>query len=170
MRLSGARKVIYPHLDLRALEDALRQEAGAPWRKVIVTESVFSMDGDIAQLDATAALAEKYGAALIVDEAHATAVHGPGGRGIAARSRHRSAIAGRHSYLRQRPRLCGSIRLRTSCAERASHQSRAYFYLQHGFATLLLATDRSGARPFLRHGSRSRTSSRERCPFHQALA
>jgi 8-amino-7-oxononanoate synthase len=84
MRLSGARKVIYPHLDLNVLEDALRQEAGAPWRKIIVTESVFSMDGDIAPLDAIAALAEKYGAALIVDEAHATAVHGPAGRGIAA--------------------------------------------------------------------------------------
>ena len=86
MRLSGARKVIYPHLDLHVLEDALRQEAGAPWRKVIVTESVFSMDGDVAPLDTIAALAEKYGAALIVDEAHATAVHGPGGRGIAAQA------------------------------------------------------------------------------------
>src|SRR5271157_3173091 len=86
MRLSGARKVIYPHLDLQVLEDALRQEAGAPWRKIIVTESVFSMDGDIAQLGAIAALAEKYGAALVVDEAHATAVHGPGGRGIAAQT------------------------------------------------------------------------------------
>jgi 8-amino-7-oxononanoate synthase len=84
MRLSGARKVIYPHLDLHVLEDALRQEAGAPWRKVIVTESVFSMDGDIAPLSAIAALAEKYDAALIVDEAHGTAVHGPSGRGIAA--------------------------------------------------------------------------------------
>jgi|SRR5208283_5313581 len=84
MRLSGARKVIYPHLDLQVLEDALRQEAGAPWRKIIVTESVFSMDGDIAPLGTIAALAERYGAALIVDEAHATAVHGPGGRGIAA--------------------------------------------------------------------------------------
>ena len=86
MRLSGARKVIYPHLDLQVLEDALRQEAGAPWRKVIVTETVFSMDGDIAPLEKIAALAEKYGAALIVDEAHATAVHGPGGRGIAAQA------------------------------------------------------------------------------------
>jgi 8-amino-7-oxononanoate synthase len=86
MRLSGARKVIYPHLDLHVLEDALRQEAGAPWRKVIVTESVFSMDGDVAPLDTIAELAEKYGAALIVDEAHATAVHGPGGRGIAAQA------------------------------------------------------------------------------------
>jgi 8-amino-7-oxononanoate synthase len=86
MRLSGARKVIYPHLDLHILENALRQESGAPWRKVIVTETVFSMDGDVAPLGAIAALAEKYGAALVVDEAHATAVHGPGGRGIAAQA------------------------------------------------------------------------------------
>ena len=50
VRLSGARKVIYPHLDLEALEERLREEAGAPWRKVIITESVFSMDGDIAPL------------------------------------------------------------------------------------------------------------------------
>ncbi len=86
MRLSGARKVIYPHLDLQVLEDALRQEAGAPWRKVIVTETVFSMDGDVAPIKEIATLAEKYGAALIVDEAHATAVHGPCGRGIAAQA------------------------------------------------------------------------------------
>jgi 8-amino-7-oxononanoate synthase len=84
MRLSGARKVIYPHLDLQVLEAALQQESGAPWRKVIITESVFSMDGDIAPIREIAALAEKYDAALILDEAHATAVHGPNGRGIAA--------------------------------------------------------------------------------------
>lgn len=84
MRLSGARKVIYPHLDLSALEDALRQDAGAPWRRVIVTESLFSMDGDVAPLKDMVALAARYGAALIVDEAHATAVHGPSGRGLSA--------------------------------------------------------------------------------------
>jgi 8-amino-7-oxononanoate synthase len=83
MRLSGARKVIYPHLNLHGLEDALRREAGSPGRKLIVTESVFSMDGDIAPLAEMAELAEKYGAALILDEAHATAVHGPSGRGLA---------------------------------------------------------------------------------------
>jgi 8-amino-7-oxononanoate synthase len=86
MRLSGARKVIYPHLDLNALEDALRQDAGAPWRRLIVTESVFSMDGDIAPLKEMAALAAKYGAAMIVDEAHATGVHGSLGRGLAAQA------------------------------------------------------------------------------------
>jgi len=84
MRLSGARKIIYPHLDLLGLEEVLCQESSAPGRKIIVTESVFSMDGDIAPLKKTAELAEKYGATLIVDEAHATAVYGPSGRGIAA--------------------------------------------------------------------------------------
>jgi len=84
MRLSRARKVIYPHLNLNALEDALREEAGARWRKVIVSETVFSMDGDIAHLAELATLAEKYNAALILDEAHATGVHGPAGHGLAA--------------------------------------------------------------------------------------
>jgi 8-amino-7-oxononanoate synthase len=83
MRLSGARKVIYPHLNLKALERALQQESGASWRKVIVTETVFSMDGDVAPVAHIAELAEKHGAALILDEAHATAVHGPAGRGLA---------------------------------------------------------------------------------------
>ena len=84
MRLSGARKVIYPHVNLNALEDALRREAHERRRKVVVTESVFSMDGDIAPLPEIVDLSEKYNAALILDEAHATAVHGPGGRGLAA--------------------------------------------------------------------------------------
>lgn len=84
MRLSGACKVIYPHLNLNALEDALRREAGTPVRKVVVTESVFSMDGDIAPLPEIVNIAEKYDAVVILDEAHATAVHGPGGRGLAA--------------------------------------------------------------------------------------
>jgi len=87
LRLSGARKVIYPHVDLNALEESLREEVGAPWRKVIVTESVFSMDGDVAPLAQIAEIANKYSAAIIVDEAHATAVHGPGGRGVAADAR-----------------------------------------------------------------------------------
>jgi 8-amino-7-oxononanoate synthase len=84
IRLSGARKVIYPHLNLKALADALGEAADVRSRKVIVTESVFSMDGDIAPLAELAQLAEKYDAALILDEAHATGVHGPAGHGLAA--------------------------------------------------------------------------------------
>ncbi|HEY8714808.1 MAG TPA: 8-amino-7-oxononanoate synthase [Candidatus Acidoferrum sp.] len=84
IRLSGARKVIYAHRDLHALESALRENANAAGRKLIVTETVFSMDGDVAPVDEIVMLAERYGAGVIVDEAHATAVHGAGGQGIAA--------------------------------------------------------------------------------------
>jgi 8-amino-7-oxononanoate synthase len=84
IRLSGARKIIYPHRDLNALESALKENQSTLGRKLIVTETVFSMDGDVAPVNEIVALAEKHGASVIVDEAHATAVHGPGGRGIAA--------------------------------------------------------------------------------------
>jgi 8-amino-7-oxononanoate synthase len=84
IRLSGAHKIIYPHADLTALESSLRQHTGARGRKFIVTESVFSMDGDVSAIDDLALLANRYAAGLIVDEAHATAVHGPAGRGVVA--------------------------------------------------------------------------------------
>jgi 8-amino-7-oxononanoate synthase len=87
IRLSGARKEIYPHVDLNALERALRLHESERCRKLIVTESVFSMDGDIADVNGLQRLAERYGASLVVDEAHATAVQGPGGTGIVAKAR-----------------------------------------------------------------------------------
>ncbi len=85
IRLSGARKVIYPHLDLNALEAGLRACANQSGleRRFVVTESVFSMDGDVASLAEISALCERFDAGLILDEAHATGVHGPSGRGIA---------------------------------------------------------------------------------------
>jgi len=86
MRLSGARKVIYPHLDLDVLESELQKYENERCRKLVVTESIFSMDGDVAPVTEIFALADRYGAGVIVDEAHATAVHGPSGRGIAAES------------------------------------------------------------------------------------
>lgn len=82
MRLSDARKIIYAHLDLNALEAGLRKHAHERGRKLIVTESVFSMEGDIAPVTEIVKLAERYGAGVIVDEAHATGVQGPAGRGI----------------------------------------------------------------------------------------
>ncbi|HEV2287974.1 MAG TPA: 8-amino-7-oxononanoate synthase [Candidatus Acidoferrales bacterium] len=83
IRLSGARKVIYPHCDLKFLENALRENSASDGVKVIVTESVFSMEGDVAPLAGLLHLAKTYGAELILDEAHATGVCGPQGRGIA---------------------------------------------------------------------------------------
>ncbi len=82
IRLSGARRVIYPHLDLNVLEMQLRKYAKEDCRKAIVTESVFSMDGDCAPIRTLLELGAKYDAGLVVDEAHATAVHGPSGRGL----------------------------------------------------------------------------------------
>jgi len=85
MRLSGARKIIYRHLDLNDLEIALRSATLSPTaRKFVVTETVFSMDGDIANIAELSNLCARHGAGLILDEAHAIGVHGPNGRGIAA--------------------------------------------------------------------------------------
>jgi len=79
IRLSRARKVVYPHQDLDAVERALRAPRGG--RAFLVTESVFGMDGDLAPLAALVALAEVHGALVIVDEAHATGLYGPRGSG-----------------------------------------------------------------------------------------
>jgi 8-amino-7-oxononanoate synthase len=86
MRLSGARKVVYRHLDLNDLETALRSTPSFGGRRFVVSETVFSMDGDIANIAELAALCARYDAGLILDEAHAVGVHGPSGRGIAASS------------------------------------------------------------------------------------
>ena len=85
MRLSGARKIIYAHLDLNELEGELRKHAHERVRRLVVTESVFSMEGDVAPVTEILKIAERYGAGVIVDEAHATGVQGASGRGIAIR-------------------------------------------------------------------------------------
>jgi 8-amino-7-oxononanoate synthase len=79
-RLSRASLRVYSHKDMDQLETLLR-DCGHAGRKLIVTDGVFSMDGDIAPLPDLVALAEKYGALLMVDDAHATGVLGKDGRG-----------------------------------------------------------------------------------------
>ena len=80
-RLSKAEIKIYPHLDTGRLESLLREDSARKCRKLVVTDTVFSMDGDIAPLKEITELSEKYGAALMVDEAHATGVLGKRGSG-----------------------------------------------------------------------------------------
>ncbi len=81
-RLSGARLRVYSHNDLSVLEREL-DKAGDARRRWIVTDSVFSMDGDLAPLPDLCDLADRFDAALIIDEAHGTGVFGARGRGAA---------------------------------------------------------------------------------------
>ena len=78
-RLSRARTVVYPHGDVEALERALKVTSAV--RKLVVTDGVFSMDGDVTPLAELVEVCETYGAALLVDEAHGTGVLGAHGRG-----------------------------------------------------------------------------------------
>jgi 8-amino-7-oxononanoate synthase len=81
-RLSRARVVVYPHRDMQVLAQELEQHQRL-WPRIIITDGVFSMDGDIAPLDEICALAERFAAAVYVDDAHGTGVLGAGGRGVA---------------------------------------------------------------------------------------
>jgi 8-amino-7-oxononanoate synthase len=83
-RLSGATVRVFPHNNLEKLDALLSKVAGNGSRVLIVTESLFSMDGDIAPLRRIVELKEKYGAWLLVDEAHATALYGKTGAGLLA--------------------------------------------------------------------------------------
>ncbi len=80
---SGARLVRYPHTDYQALERRLAATTGEGL-KLIVSDGVFSMDGDYAAIDRLVALAEQYNALLMIDDAHGGGILGPEGRGTAA--------------------------------------------------------------------------------------
>lgn len=80
IQLSRAQHIRYPHRDLERLEYALKRSDAR--RKLIVTDAVFSMDGTIAPLAELVDLKERYGALLMVDEAHSGGVYGAGGRGL----------------------------------------------------------------------------------------
>ncbi len=81
-RLSGAKIIRYAHCDENDLESVIKQAAGTYRRAVIITDGVFSMDGDIAPLDMLSEIADRYDMILMVDDAHGEGVLGKGGRGI----------------------------------------------------------------------------------------
>src|SRR5450432_290783 len=80
-RLSRAKIKVFRHKDVAHAEELLKSIENEPGRKLIITDGVFSMDGDIGPVDKLADLAEKYGAIMMVDDAHASGVLGRNGRG-----------------------------------------------------------------------------------------
>jgi glycine C-acetyltransferase len=80
-RLSRATIKVFRHKDIAHAEDLLKEVAGQPGHKLLISDGVFSMDGDVAPLPALCDLAEKYGAIMMVDDAHASGVLGRNGRG-----------------------------------------------------------------------------------------
>jgi glycine C-acetyltransferase len=84
LRLCSARRSVFRHADMHHLEELLRAGADARHR-AIVTDGMFSMDGDLARLDDICELADRYDAVVIVDDAHSTGVYGPSGGGTAER-------------------------------------------------------------------------------------
>jgi glycine C-acetyltransferase len=81
-RLSGARIIRYAHCNPADLERVLKEERAKYPKALVITDGVFSMDGDIAPLDKIYAVTQNYGAVLMVDDAHGEGVLGKGGRGI----------------------------------------------------------------------------------------
>ncbi len=81
-RLSGAKIIAYDHCDVQALEAALKEHLSSYRRGLVITDGVFSMDGDVAPLDKIYDVTRKYDVLLMVDDAHGEGVLGKGGRGI----------------------------------------------------------------------------------------
>src|ERR1043166_7542894 len=120
VRRFGCEKQIWRHNDLGHLEELLK--AADPARaKLIVFESLYSMDGDIAPVHAICDLAERYGAMTYCDEVHAVGMYGPGGGGICAREgqMHRvgvlegtlaKAFGGLGGYIAASADICDAVR------------------------------------------------------------
>ena len=82
MRLSYAKKIVFRHRDPADLERKLKRHTSSKGKMFVITESIFSMDGDVAPLKEIAELKEKYGFYTIVDDAHGTAIFGETGSGV----------------------------------------------------------------------------------------
>ena len=132
-KLSGAILRVFPHNQLGKLESHLewaRREH--PDRRVLIlTESVFSMDGDLAPLRELVELKKRFGALLMLDEAHAVGVIGPNGRGLAMAENVSEEVDVQMGTLSKALRCERRIHLRRTHAYRMADQSRPFLHLFH---------------------------------------
>lgn len=132
-RLSKAERHVYRHGDADHLAQLLAQ-GGHYRRRLVVTESLFSMDGDIAPLATIGELAQKYGAMLMVDEAHATGVWGANGRGVVEHFAHAAPALERQVAIRAGTlskglgSLGGFVAGSRDLTEWLSHMGRAHMF------------------------------------------
>ncbi|MFG1346131.1 8-amino-7-oxononanoate synthase [Xanthobacter autotrophicus DSM 431] len=125
-----AEAVTTPHNDAGAVEDAIRRwrvagGRGQPW---IVVETLYSMDGDFAPLDDLARIAEAHDAMLLLDEAHATGVYGPGGRGLGATLEGRANVVTLHTCGKALGAMGALVCLPAGLRDYMVNRARAFIY------------------------------------------
>ena len=128
-RISRAERFVYRHADLEHLSWGLRKEAREGG--LIVTDAVFSMDGDVAPIAELLDLARRHGCLLVVDEAHATGALGPGGGGRGGRGRPLRGGGPDRRHARKDAGKLRRLRLREREGGRSADQHRAAVHLLH---------------------------------------
>jgi len=142
VRLSRAKVVRYPHADLEFLEKALAESRARA--RLVVTDGVFSMDGDIAPLPAMLELCERHDAWLLVDDAHGFGVIGPEGRGSPAHFGLRSPRIAYVGTLGKAAGVAGAfVAGATEVVETVLQRARTYIYTTAGPALLAAAVEAS---------------------------
>ncbi len=127
--MSGAKFLRFGHNDMQALEERLKQVGGDGGSKLVIADAVFSMDGDIVDLPQMVELCRKYGAWLMIDEAHSVGVLGQTGRGIEEHFGLQDAIDIKMGTLSKTiPSVGGYVAGKKDVIEYLRHASRAYIF------------------------------------------
>lgn len=127
-RLSRAHTVVYPHRDIAFLRQSLERSAGFR-RRLIVTDTVFSMEGDVAPLEELVEVADRFEAMLLVDEAHATGVFGSQGTGVVGDRQLQHRVWVRVGTLSKALGCIGGFVVGpVSVIDWLTHKARSYFF------------------------------------------